>query len=294
MNKDKVSIIIPVYNSEKFLKSCLESALEQTYTPTEIIAIDDGSTDNSLKVLREYGNEISVIEKENQGLASSLNIAIEKMSGTWFKWLSPDDILNPNAIEYLINEAKKFSENTIIYSNWELINENNEVIRDFEETNCNDLNIFDYNIRLLDGQQINVNTTLIPRILFDRGCIFRQLKDMVAIDYDFFLRAGIIYNTKFQLIEKNLLRYRIHQEQLSHKNITKTLSYITELKEEILSQIDQLKKEKYLKSLDEYKKKKSFSKKTMDASLKFSQILPDWISDPLLVFYLNKIRSKRN
>ena len=66
MNDEKVSVIIPVYNSEKFLKSSIDSVLRQSYENLEIIAIDDGSTDSSFEILEQFGNEIVVLRQENK------------------------------------------------------------------------------------------------------------------------------------------------------------------------------------------------------------------------------------
>jgi len=294
MNNDLVSVIIPVYNSEKFLKFCIESVLNQSYSDIEIIAVDDGSTDGSLKVLREYENKISIIEQNNHGLTSALNAGIKKMNGKWFKWLSPDDVLEPQAIETLVNHAKKLSDNTIVYSNWEIIDENGENLRNFVESDYNNLENFEFNIRLLDDQHINVNTSIIPSSLFKSGCTFQNLADSVVVDYDFFLRAGILFGTSFQLVPKFLLKYRIHTAQLSHKKIYQTLSSREEVRNQILSKLEGSEKERYNNALNEFKKNKPLLKKTMEASLKFAKIgLPDWVTDRLLVFYLNKIRSSR-
>ena len=120
----KVSIIIPVYNAEKYLKECIESALAQTYDDIEVIAIDDGSTDDSLKILNSYSDRIKIITKENGGTASALNVGINAMNGEWFKWLSADDVLYPNAIEELIKEIEqmKNKDKIILYSNYDIIN----------------------------------------------------------------------------------------------------------------------------------------------------------------------------
>ena len=260
-NNEFVSVIIPVYNSEKFLKESIESVLNQTYKQIEVIAINDGSTDNSQKILEQYSDKITIISQTNHGLAHALNVGIKKIKGKWFKWFSPDDILYPKAIEILVNEAKKLQESTIIYSNWELIDEKGNKLRDFSESNFNDLNCFDFNVRLLDGQLINVNTALVPYSLIKNGCTIRNASDPVVIDYDFFLRAGILFNTKFHLISKSLVKYRIHSDQLSHKNISKTLEYISEIKNEALSKLDESKKTQYLTALQKYEKKKSFQKK---------------------------------
>ena len=294
MENDKVTVVIPVYNSEKFLNFSIESVLNQSYKNIEIIAVDDGSTDSSLGILQKFHDKITILEQENQGLANSVNSVIKKMNGKWLKWLSPDDVLYPNAIETLINEAKSLPENTILYSNWEIIDEKNKKLRSFSESNYNDLDIFDFNVRLLDGQQININTTLIPSSLLKHECKFVQLDDPIAIDYEFFLRAGIIHQASFHLIEKTLLGYRIHSDQLSHKNISKSLSYISEIKNQVLSKLDDSQKDLYLKALDEYSKIKPMPKKTMELGLRIAKSsLPDWVTDRLLVFYLNNLRRKR-
>jgi len=292
LKEDKVSIVIPLYNSKNFLRQSLESALNQTYENVQIVAIVDRSEDDSLRILKEY-QDIDILSINNKGLASALNEAIEKISGKWFKWLSPDDVLKPNAIKILVDETKKLPEGTIIYSNWELIDEDGKILRSFSELNYNDRSVFDFNVRLLDGQKINANTTLIPTSLFRKGCIFQQLEDPVSIDYDFFLRAGILYGTKFHLIEKTLLKYRIHSKQLSHRNISKTLNFNSQVRKNTLSQLESAERNRYYESLEKYLKEKPLSQKTMDLGLKIVTSFPTWASDKMIVFYLNEIRRSR-
>ena len=290
---EKVSVIIPVYNSERFLEKSIESILNQTYQNIEIIAINDGSTDNSLKILDRYSEKIIIISQQNQGLANTLNTGISQMNGKWFKWFSPDDIMNFNAIEILISEAKKLPDNTILYSNWDMIDENGKRLRDFKESNFNHFSSFEFNLRLLDGQQINVNTTLIPSILFENGCLMKNSINTNLVDYDFFLRAGLLYNANFHLIEKSLINYRIHIKQSSHKNIVNSLKQIDQLKENVLSNLDTTTRKKYQNSLTKFLKEKKMKHKTMDFGLKIMKLLPQSVSDKILVFYLNKIRSGR-
>ena len=294
LNSQKVSVIIPVYNSEKFLKETLESVIHQTSSDVEIIAINDGSTDNSLEILKKYENKITIINQKNMGLAEAVNTGIKKMSGHWLKWLSPDDILYPNAIEILVEEAKKLPENTILYSNWTMIDEKGKKLRDFYESNYNELSNFDYNVRLLDGQQINVNTTLIPHSLFSKNLSMNPLIDIILVDYDFFLRAGLLHQTRFFLIEKPLIKYRIHDSQQSHQKILASLKNLEIVKNEILSSLTNKTNDQYLDALRNYKKTKSINKKFLETGLKIiSKTLPSSVVDKMLVFYLNKIRRAR-
>ncbi len=286
-----VSIIIPVYNAAPFLKDSLESVINQTYSNIEIICIDDGSIDNSLEILKFFSDKITIISQENQGLASALNVGIKKMKGKWFKWFSPDDVMFHNTIEILVNEAEKFS-NTIIYSDWDIIDEKSNLLRSFQESNYNELTNFEYNVRLLDRQLINVNTTLIPSSLLEK-CSIRDLDDPVAIDYDLFLNAALLFDIKFRLVQKSLIKYRIHTKQLSHNNISKTLEYISQIKDEILQHLDDSSQTKYISELKRYQKSKSTKRKTMELGMKLLSTMPTSISDKMIIFYLNKIRQNR-
>ena len=292
MTSDLVSVVIPVYNSEKFLEECLDSILTQTYQNIEIIAVDDGSTDSSPDILERYSDKINIISQKNQGLASALNLGINKMKGDWFKWFSPDDVMHSNTIKTLIDEAKNHSDNIILYSNWNIIDDTGNILREFHESDYNELSEFDFNLRLLDGQQINVNTTLIPAIFLKKYGI-RELDEPVAIDYDFFLRSALLHDVRFHLISQPLVKYRIHSDQLSHKNISKTLNYISEIKDEILMKLDEPLRIKYNHGLEQYKKTKPTKTKTLEFGMKLLSSVPTWVSDRVLMLYLNKIRHNR-
>ena len=291
-SNELVSIIIPIYNSEKYLKECLNSLFEQTYENIEIIAVDDGSTDSSLQILQDYSDRLKIFSQENNGLYSALKVGISKIQGKWCKWFSPDDVLYPNAIEIQVNEAKKYPDNTILYSNWNIIDETGKLLREFCESDNNDLSRFEYNVRLLYGQQINVNTALIPSILFQTPGV-RNLDESVAIDYDFFLNSAIFHDVKFHLIPQPLVKYRIHSDQLSHKNISKTLDFISDLKDELLMKLDDSLRRKYNHAIEEYKKTQPRKNKTLEFGMKILSSTPSWASDRILTLYLNKIRHNR-
>ena len=99
------SIVIPVYNTRPYLRECIDSALAQAYPNTEVIAVDDGSTDGSLDLLAEYGDAIRTVASPHGGISSALNAGIRAMSGEWFKRLDSDDILYPHAVSALVAAA---------------------------------------------------------------------------------------------------------------------------------------------------------------------------------------------
>ena len=104
----KVSVIIPIYNVEKYLKECLDSVINQTLKEIEIICIDDGSTDNSGKILDEYAlkdDRIKVIHKENGGYGKAMNIGIDNATGKYLGIVEPDDYIKSNMYEILYNKA---------------------------------------------------------------------------------------------------------------------------------------------------------------------------------------------
>lgn len=105
---DSISIIVPIYNTEKYLPKCIESLIAQTYKNIEIILVNDGSKDNSIDICREYeqkDNRIIVIDKINEGVSIARNTGIEKASGKYIGFMDPDDWIEPNMYERLYNKA---------------------------------------------------------------------------------------------------------------------------------------------------------------------------------------------
>jgi len=104
--KDKISVIIPVYNVEKYLERCIRSVCEQTYTNLEIILVDDGSPDSCPLMCDEYAKKdkrILVIHKSNGGISSARNAALNVATGSYFFFVDSDDYIHPHAIEELYN-----------------------------------------------------------------------------------------------------------------------------------------------------------------------------------------------
>lgn len=101
-----LSIIVPIYNVEKYLAECLDSILVQTFKDYELVLVNDGSTDNSEKICNDYADKdrrIKVINKINGGVSSARNVGIDSSSGELIAFVDPDDLLEPNMYETLIN-----------------------------------------------------------------------------------------------------------------------------------------------------------------------------------------------
>ena len=106
MKKDKISVIMPVYNTEKYLKQSIESVLNQTYDNIELIIINDGSTDKSEKIIKNYLNRKNVIYKKinNSGVAHARNIGLSLCSGKYIAFIDSDDSINIEMYEKLYNK----------------------------------------------------------------------------------------------------------------------------------------------------------------------------------------------
>ena len=107
--EEKISVIIPVYNVEKYINKCVDSIINQTYKNLEIILVDDGSTDNSGKICEEYkiiDHRIKVVHKENGGLSDARNKGIEIATGRYIGFVDSDDYIEKDMYSNLLNELK--------------------------------------------------------------------------------------------------------------------------------------------------------------------------------------------
>ena len=106
MNDELISVIVPVYNTEKYIKKCIESIINQTYSNLEIILIDDGTLDKSWQICDLYADKdkrIRVVHKKNEGLAETRNYGINIAKGKYFAFIDSDDYIEKNMIEVLYN-----------------------------------------------------------------------------------------------------------------------------------------------------------------------------------------------
>ena len=113
----KVSVIIPVYNVERYLKRCIDSLIGQNYSNIEILLIDDGSKDASLSICKEYeakDSRIQVFHKENEGLGLTRNYGIKKSVGEYITFVDSDDYLIPDAINSMVSIATEYEVDVVI------------------------------------------------------------------------------------------------------------------------------------------------------------------------------------
>lgn len=117
----KYSVVIPLYNKQRYIKSTLQSVLAQTYTDYEVIVVDDGSTDASLQEAeRMQSDKIRVLHQENQGVAVARNTGIENAAGEYIAFLDADDKWNPSYLEEIDKIVRKYPQSDIFVSAYEV------------------------------------------------------------------------------------------------------------------------------------------------------------------------------
>lgn len=122
----KVSIIVPVYNAEKYISRCIDSILTQEFTDFELILVNDGSKDNSGSICDGYAKNdprVQVIHKENTGVSNSRNLALDKASGTYIQFLDSDDWITPDATKLFVRSAEENNCDLVISDFYRVVGE---------------------------------------------------------------------------------------------------------------------------------------------------------------------------
>ena len=230
-----VSIVIPTYNRADLLPQAIESALNQTYGNREVTVIDDGSTDSTSDVCRKYTAEgqISYIRKSNGGIGSALNRGILEMRGEWFKWLSSDDYLEPEAVELLLQKAEDTGAK-VVYSSYRLVDAHGKVVGLHAER---DRDYVGFAADLVRRHIGNGSSILMHRSVFEKVGLFDEgLK--AGEDYDFWLRACLLHKYRFRCVEAYTLNYRVHEKQLTVRLGERRLANQIYILKRILQQIE--------------------------------------------------------
>ena len=131
-----VSIIVPIYNAEQYLRRCVDSILNQEYTDYELLLVNDGSTDASGDICEEYGDRdprVIVIQKENTGVSDSRNRALERARGKYLQFLDSDDWITPDATRLFVRAAEEYGCDMVISDFYRVVGERLSPKGDIEE-----------------------------------------------------------------------------------------------------------------------------------------------------------------
>lgn len=212
----KVSIIVPCYNVEKYVEECLLSIYEQTYKDYEVILINDGSTDNTekilIKYLNKYPNVTQYIYQKNSGLSSARNAGIINSKGLYICFIDSDDKLTKDSVLKRVEVLEKDNSISLVYSNSYIIQKDG-IIKETMKNKVGETysglifhKLLDYNFIIMPTVMIRSDVTKLV------GMFDSNLKRVE--DYELWLRISY-YKKKFQYIDDILAYYRIREDSLS-------------------------------------------------------------------------------
>lgn len=224
-----ISVIVPIYNMEKYIRKCVDSVINQTYKNCEIILVDDGSTDNCPEICEEYAQKddrVVVIHKKNGGLSSARNAGLEVCKGEYIAFVDSDDFIEPNYLEYMYKKSKEQNADIVICGiNW--IDEKNNCIKSkefrIENAVLKDDNVFSCFYQRYNGAIIPAWNKLYKKNIF-ADVRFVQGK----INEDIFVCIGALNNAKVVVtVEEKLYNYLQRNNSISNsKNGEKSFDLV--------------------------------------------------------------------
>lgn len=239
---EKISVLVPIYNAEKYIEKCLDSIVNQTYENIEIVLIEDGSTDNSLEIIKEYSKQdkrIKIISIKNNGVADARNKALENATGNYVTFVDSDDYVEKDYVETLYTNLKKYEADIAVCNCYNIIEKTGS--KNFKTFGINKVkeynnieaveNLFYYNFFRHSPWGKLYKKNLWNNIKFPVG---KNYEDLATI-YKLFLKSkNVIY------IPKEKYNYLIRQGSIVHNEMKKEdVEAILEYTQKILQDITQ-------------------------------------------------------
>ena len=207
----QVSVIIPVYNGEKYIEEALESAFAQTFQDFEVIVINDGSTDATEERLAKYQDRIVYVKQENRGLAATRGVGVEKARGEFIAFLDADDIWLPTKLERQVEFAHAHPEYGIVTT--DALNFEGDCLITSSLKDWYQVSSGWVLERLLFGNWISASAAMIRRECFDKVSTFDVPPPAFGEDWLMWMQIAAYYPIFF--IDKVLVRRRLHPESMS-------------------------------------------------------------------------------
>ena len=208
-----LTVLMPVYNAEKFLAESINSILSQTYSNFEFVILDDASTDNSLKIIKAYAKEDKrikvLINNKNQKTAKSRNILLKKTTTEFIAWMDADDVSSPHWLQTQMDFLKQNPKIDVVSCHWDFFGDREFILkRPFLDSQIKSAFLLDCTFGT-GGSMIKMKKIRANKIFFNE-----QLES--AEDYDYWVKSFSVLS--FAAVDKILYRYRIHNAQESETN----------------------------------------------------------------------------
>ncbi len=206
-----ISVIIPTYNRESFIKESIESVLHQTFSDFELIVVDDGSTDDTDTILEFFKSDLQYIKQSNQGPSAARNTGIRLAAGNWISFLDSDDLWMPQKLECQIQFVRNFPETRICYTE-ELWYRKGRRVNPAKKHQKFSGRFYK---KMLSLCLISPSSVLIHRSVFDNAGLFDESLPACE-DYDLWLRIGARYSIDL-ISEPLIIKRNGHDGQQSMK-----------------------------------------------------------------------------
>lgn len=208
MEKNKISVILPVYNGEKYVGNAINSVLGQTYQNIELIIVNDCSKDNTLEIISEYAAadiRIKILNNEtNQKLPRTLNNGFKAATGEYLTWTSDDNLYHPNALSRMAEILDNMPEIGLVYADFSIVDMEGNLIKEIKEGEPEEIRFKD-----------NIGACFLYRCALANLVGEYNPDTFLAEDYDFFIRCYEKANGKFYHIQEDLYDYGRHEANLS-------------------------------------------------------------------------------
>ena len=206
-----ISVIMPAYNRAALIGGAVDSVLAQTWPNVELIVVDDGSSDNTVQVLEQYTDRITLIRQENAGPSAARNKGLAAANGEYIAFLDSDDYWYPETLATLAAYLLDHPNVDMVCGGWDYIDEQGQVIQESVNPKVHETDIrVDFFGALVLGNLFPIHSLLLRQHCFDRAGFFDPELHAME-DWDLWLRMAAA-GCRFRAIEPPLARYRRHGE----------------------------------------------------------------------------------
>ena len=214
----QVSVIIPAYNGDRYIAEAIDSAIEQTYKGEyEIIVVDDGSTDNTFRVVEQYGDRVNYLSQKNQGVAASRNFGLAAARGKYIAFLDQDDIFLPHKLSSQVALLEEDPDLGMVNSGWQIVDESGVALsavqpwQHIPDLSCDNLLIW---------KPVFLGAMLFRRSWLERARGFDTTLEQTP-DVDLVMRLAMM-GCNAAWVEEITVKYRQHEANASKNTLLQT------------------------------------------------------------------------
>jgi glycosyltransferase involved in cell wall biosynthesis len=237
-----ISVVIPTYNSEKFITKTLETLYSQTYNNYEVIVSDDGSTDNTVDVVRSFflknsSRKKALLMNKHEGPGAARNNGIENASGDWISFLDSDDLWDSNKLESVAGYILKNDDIDLVCHSLIVKDGSKETLMDPSKYFNNKIDPF---LSMYREHYLYTSALTVKKdILYQAGLFDNRLPS--AQDYDLWLRLGMINKIKMGFIEESLSKHIVREGNIS-SNVERRLQCMLEISQKYYVELKKVSK----------------------------------------------------